>query len=188
METDIQLQHGIRAVRIERQRLPASRFIGVRYGNGDRKNGGFSHLWGQWFESGWFDVLEALQTATFRAAFPDADAYCGLMCGRPGVPEDFSYWIGMFLPPDAEIPEGFQAIDFGPAEAAVCWLKGQEDELYRREEDAVSLLRREGFQPASLPDGRCCFFERYACPRFTAPDGGGSVILDMGFLTKPGLA
>lgn len=185
METSIILQHEIRAVRIERQHFPASRFIGIRYQNSDRKNGTFSHLWAQWFETERFATLEALQTAEFRAAFPDAEAYYGLMRNKPGATEDsFEYWIGMFLPPDAEAPEGFQAIPFGPTEAAVCWLRGQECELYRREEDVFSLLCREGFQPARLPDGGFYFFERYVCPRFTVPDKDGSVILDIGFLAK----
>lgn len=45
-------------VKTYRQSIPAVRFIGKKYGDGDRVNGGFGQQWGEWFQNGWFDVLE----------------------------------------------------------------------------------------------------------------------------------
>ena len=179
MEKEIFLQPGIRVVRIERQRFPACRFAGIRYKNSDRRDGTFSHLWGEWFQTGRFDALEALQTPEFRAAFPDAGAYWALMRSNSGAPEDFEYWIGMFLPPDAAA-DGVETLPFPASEAAVCWLKGPEEELSPLEGQCFAFLRGEGFEPAA----GAYFFERYACPRFTTPDEDGGVILDLGFFTE----
>lgn len=45
-------------VKTYRQSIPATRFIGKKYGDEDRVNGGFGQQWGEWFQNGWFDVLE----------------------------------------------------------------------------------------------------------------------------------
>ena len=45
-----------------------------------------------------------------------------------------------------------------------------------QEERCRERLTTEGFKPSPL-----CYFERYACPRFTTPDENGNIILDICF-------
>ena len=48
----------MRITRIYTQQFPARRFIGKKYGDSDRVNGNFGSKWGEFFDNGWFDVLE----------------------------------------------------------------------------------------------------------------------------------
>jgi hypothetical protein len=34
------------------------RFIGKKYGDSDRVNGMFGSKWNEWWQNGWFDILE----------------------------------------------------------------------------------------------------------------------------------
>ena len=89
-------------------------------------------------------------------------------------------------PPPAGCPEWMgleiagEIVEIGPRRYAVLWKKGDENngELYGLESHNLCLaeLRRHGWVRAE--DDWC--FERYACPRFTAPDADGRVILDYG--------
>ena len=65
-------------VKMYRQELPAFRFIGKKYGDGDRVNGGFGSQWGEWFQNGWFEALEKLPGGG-EALCEDGSAYLGLM-------------------------------------------------------------------------------------------------------------
>ena len=168
----------MRITRIYRQHMPARRFIGKKYGDGDRTGGNFGGKWGEFFENGWFDLLE--QAAD--GAFEDAGAYIGLMRVRDGEP--FEYWIGMFLPAGTPVPDGFAFRDFAEGELGIGWLYGPEGELYGHETDVAVKLAEEGIRIRNDRAGACWFFERYGCPRFTAPDEQGNVILDIGFFVE----
>lgn len=172
----------MRITRIYTQPFPARRFIGKKYGDPDRVNGGFGQQWGDFFANGWFDVLEHAPVSPMDEGFEDGDAYIGLMRSRDGDP--FEYWVGMFLPPDTPVPEGFEAHDFPEGELGVGWLYGPEAELYGHEPDVALKLGEEGISLKDDEDGACWFFERYACPRYTTPDAEGNVILDIGFFVK----
>ena len=41
--------------------------------------------------------------------------------------EPFEYWIGMFTPPETEMPEHFLFIGFEETKLGVCWIYGKED-------------------------------------------------------------
>ena len=41
-----------------KQSIGAMKFIGKKYGDADRANGTFGAKWGEWFENGWFGVIE----------------------------------------------------------------------------------------------------------------------------------
>ena len=107
----------------------------------------------------------------------NGDAYIGAVHIVDGMPER---WIGMFFPADTEVPEGFESIDIEALEYAVCYLCGKEGsgEFFTMETHNMCLeaLRAEGF--TRKEDDWC--FERYNCPRYTAPDEAGNVILDYG--------
>ena len=98
--------------------------------------------------------------------------------------EPFQYWIGMFAPMGAGVPEGFESVCFPKGYLGICWLYGNENELYMNEEKCWEKLKEEGMDGILDESGACWFFERYACPRFTTPDEKGNVIHDIGFFVK----
>lgn len=155
----------VKILDVKRESHPAVRFIGKRYGDG-------SH-WGEWWEKGWFSVLESVP-----GLLPmNEEGNYALMRIVDGMLE---YWIGMFFDRTAEAPEGFEYVDIEPLEYAVFYQQGNEHngELFGLEPHNMCLeeLPRRGWKRRE--DFWC--FERYNCPRFTTPDENGNVILDYG--------
>ena len=147
-------------VNFGREDSPAARFIGKRYVGAAN--------WGEWWENGWFDILEQLP----QLAIND-NAYIGAVRIVNGVPER---WIGMFFPENTAVPEGFDHVDIPETAYAVFYLYGKADELFGLEPHNMCLadLKARGLQRKE--DDWC--FERCNCPRFTSPDEHGNVILD----------
>ncbi len=170
-------------VNVYREKAPASRFAGIRYTMADTDGSGFGPKWGEWHASGRFKTLEALLTPVWRQAFPEAGSYCALMRWSDGG--EMEYWIGMFLPPDAAVPEGLASLDFPAMDLGVCWMKGQEPEIYTKEEECLDRLKAEGFSFVADARGPDIVLERYQCPRYTAPDSEGNVILDIAVWVRP---
>lgn len=147
---------------------------GLRYTEADRKNGSFSHKWAEWFSQGLFAPLE--QAPRDPDGFLDG-SYVGAMRMADG---GFEYWIGMFLPQDAPVPEGYEHMDLPEETCALFWIYGSESsgELYGMSAEALcqAELDRRGW----VRKDAGWHFERYNCPRFTTPDAQGNVILDYG--------
>lgn len=162
-----------------RQKLPACRLIGKRYGAGDIGENGYQRQWSEFWQKGWFDVLRraAGGAESLRALYEDGDA-CVAMELWSDAP---AYWIGVLAPPQTEAPEGFEAYDISACELGVVWVRGDEGDLYMRESECMELLRRGGDEPAT-ENGAIVCFERYACPRFTQPDAEGKKTLDICFV------
>lgn len=157
-------------IKVYRESLPSLRLIGKRYTDKDRDQyGGFGSKWEEWYEKGYFNVLQDM-----RSLPETEDAYIGCM----RCTNEFEYWIGMFFPEHTAVPDGFMHIDIPSGDIGTCWIYGREDngELYGQEphEMCISKIKEEGWQIAE----DSWFFERYNCPRFTAPDEKGKVILD----------
>lgn len=171
-------------IRTYREQAPESRFIGICYSDGDRADGGFASCWEDWFTKGRFEQLSPLVTQAWRAAFPEADSYIGLM--RMSEKEPFQYWIGLFLPPYTQVPEGFEHVDLPAADLGVCLIKGKEPEIFWQCEASLERLKAEGFALKKDAQGTWWSMERYQCPRFTEPDGEGNKILDLVFFVEPG--
>ena len=161
-------------IKTYKQNVGAMRFIGKKYGDGDRVNGTFGAKWCEWFENGWFSVIESQISVGMRDIYEDGDASIGLMRGGHG--KLFEYWIGYFMPENTTVPEGFEHIDFPKGDLGVCWVYGKEEEVFCLEEQCVEGLEKNGF----VINYDLCF-ERYACPRFTTPDEKGNIILDICF-------
>ncbi len=159
------------------QPIPAARFIGLKYGEEDRANGGFGHKWGEWFQNNLFQPLEELAKEEFSKAYEEAGAYIGLMRWKEGEP--FQYWIGMFAAEGTKAPEGYDYVDMPAGKLGVCWLHGPEGELYGKEDKCAGRLVQDGHEILQDEEGAWWFFERYSCPRFTTPDEEGKVILDI---------
>jgi len=172
-----------KVVKAYRQSIPATRFIGIKYGDEDRVNGGFGAQWGQWHKNGWFELLEQ---ACPPADFEDSGVYIGLMRWKGGkdgdehkMSEPFQYWVGKFFAEGAQVPEGFDFVDFPASDLGVGWLYGRDSYIFAREGLAATSCEKQGMKIICGGDGAFWFFERYVCPRFTQPDKRGKKILDI---------
>ena len=152
----------VKIVEPKRESAPCVRLIGKKYKNAPN--------WGEWWQNDWFSALEINERHPING-----DAYIGAVHIADGMPER---WIGMFFPIDTEAPDGFEYVDIEPMEYAVCYLYDKENsgDFYTMETHTMCLeeLRHLGLKRRE--DDWC--FERYNCPRFTAPDESGNVILD----------
>lgn len=157
-------------IKTYKQTMPKSRFIGKQHPD--------PSAWGEWFQNGWFELIEGATGGSdaVKAFYEDADAYIGLMSDRSGA--DFRYWIGMFVSPDTKVPEGFISIDFDEMQLGVCWIYGKENEVYMSEGECAPKLISEGMTLKTDENGLRWSFERYGCPRFTTPDDKGNITLD----------
>ncbi len=173
--------------KIYKERFPALRFIGKRYTNDDREDGGFGAQWNEWWNT---DIFTKLQNGA--SAKPYDDSTIGLMTMR-GDMTGFTYWIGMFYPAETGAPEGFDYLDLPESDIGVGWVCGNEEsgEIYGGPpHEAVC----KGLNDEKIGDFRndiagegsdtYCFFERYNCPRFTQKDADGNVTLDYGNYIK----
>lgn len=147
---------------IRKEHCPASRFIGKRYTAQPN--------WAEWWENGWFDLLEKLPILAFNQ-----DAYIGAVRAANDISE---HWIGMFFPADTQVPDEFEAFDLPAADYAVCYLRAEENspDFYTASTHSLC-LKALTLQGWTHPEGGWRF-ERYQCPRFTVPDEHGRVILD----------
>jgi hypothetical protein len=112
----------------------------------------------------------------------DGDAYIGLEKYKKDEP--FEYWIGMFMPANTPVPEGYVFRDFPKGSLGVCWVYGKEGEVFMQEENCMKKLAKEGYKFSSDENGFQWLFERYGCPRYTSPDEKGNIILDICFYVK----
>ncbi len=171
----------IEIVNMYLQDVPAMRFIGKRYGDEDRVDGGFGARWGEWDANGWMVALTQHLNGVpgGRLDVEDGDACIGLMRWKEDEP--FQYWIGMFAAGDAPVPEGCAAVEFPPSTFGICWLRGKEPDIFGKEMMCADRLKEAGHEIATDERQAYWFFERYATSRFMAHvDGGGDVILDIG--------
>lgn len=153
---------------------PEVKLIGKRYTNEDRDaSGTFGRYWAQCFEEDWPALLGQCKRIPGVS-----DDLVGAM-RMTGDSGSFEYWVGAFLAPDAEAPDGFESVIIPAGEVAVCWLRGNDKngEIYSQEASdlAMAAMAEKGW---TFSEKRW-FFERYNCPRFTEPDENGEVILDI---------
>lgn len=155
------------------QKLSPCRFVGKKYGNGDRKNGGFGHLWDEWTANDLFKPLAALPQLE---NYEDAGSHVSYM--RAKGDEPFEYYIGMLLPESTPAPEGYMHFDINAATLGVCWVKGTEPDIYMLGDECEERLEKEGYS-VEYPGGAWISMERYVCPRNTQPDADGNIIVDI---------
>lgn len=170
-----------------KETFPALRFIGKRYTNENRTDGGFGNEWGEWWANDRFTQLkEAAATA------PHDESTIGLMTMR-GDMTDFTYWIGLFFPAETAVPEGYGHIDLPESIIGVGWVCGSEEngEIFGAPPHEAVCKEIENKKIGSFRDDIAgegsdtyCFFERYNCPRFTEKDENGNVTLDYGNYLK----
>ncbi len=85
---------------------------------------------GEWWQNGWFDLLEKNMggTTAITKLWENGGGYIGLE--RRGEGQPFKYCIGMLCPLDTSVPEGFIFIDFEGCDLGTCWIYGKEKEVY----------------------------------------------------------
>lgn len=164
-------------IKTYRTAYPTTKFVGKRYGEKDKKDGTYGHLWDEWFNENRFAPLESqIPDPSF---VEDGDAYYG-MCRILADGTD-EYWIGMIMPENTEIPEGYNAFMIPACEAVVNWIYGKEPDVYFC--DCRKEMADLGHEWKPLSSGDLLMAERYVCPRFTEPDENGKLILDQVYFT-----
>lgn len=130
-------------------------------------------FWQRCFAENAFAPLEALGDALEDNALLDAKgAYLDWM-GDVEPNGRFRCLVGMLAKPGTEPPEGYGYKDLPAGTLALGQIKGPESEIYAQSEGLIMpLIQKAGKKPAGY------MMEVYACPRFTAPDEKGHVILD----------
>ena len=168
-------------IKAYKQSIPETRFIGIKYGDGDRDEyGSFGEKWGLAHASDLFGKIEsAVGIDKIRVLYEDSDAYVGLM--RCNADEPFQYWIGMFTPAGSPVPDGMEYVDFVASELGIAWIYGDEGDVFCHDDECVAELTKIGCAPKNDESGSMWFFERYQCPRYTTPDDDGKIILDSGY-------
>ena len=176
-----------KVIKTYRQSVPATRFIGKKYGDEDRidGHGGFGKQWEQWHKEGWFQLLEK---SCPKADFEDSGASIGLMRwkGEKGKDdyEPFQYWVGMFFAENAEVPEGFEFVDFPACDIGIGWLYGKGSYIFAKEHLVFGGFEKQGIKAIPDKEDAHWFFERYVAPRFTKPDRKKKIILDIGWYAE----
>jgi predicted transcriptional regulator YdeE len=156
------------------QDLPAVRFIGKKYVFNIREDVDYRKYWEEWFKNDWFKPLESLIDNNL---FTDSDAYVSLNKNFPN--KEFHYWIGMFVPCDTVVPEGYEYLDFGTNRLGVVWVNGFEPDIYYQMHPVYEKIERSGYRIKKESDGFFWFMERYVDSRFQQKDENGKVTLDI---------
>ena len=136
-------------VNVYKESIPNVKLIGKRYTNADRdETGTFASYWQQCFREGWFDILK--QCTSIPGV---SDSYLGAM----RTTDDnggFEYWIGVFLAPGTEVPEGFEAVEIPAGDVGVCFTATNKVVSYTAWKPLTQLwrlwLKRAGNFPAGF--------------------------------------
>ena len=156
-------------IKVFKENIPAMRFIGKKYDH-------FGH-WGEWWQNGWFDLLEKTMGGTDQilSLWANGGGYAGTKTQAEG--ESFEYYIGMFAPANTPVPEGFISIDFKNFSLGTCWIYGKENEVHDTSA-CKQKLSESGMKIWKDQNGAIWSFENCLCSRYTTPDDNGNVILD----------
>lgn len=156
---------GAGIIRVYKQPIPAMRFVG--------KKGATD--WGEWWANGWFDAIEnAAGLDNIKALYEDSDGYLDMYCMTDTGTEA---WIGMFVPIDSPVPEGFDYVDFPAGYLGVAWIYGKSSEVWGRVSKVPQALVDAGMSLQRDADGNTWFFDR-CVHRFLTEDEKGNIILD----------
>ncbi len=156
-------------IKVFKENIPNLRFIGKKYDN-------FGH-WGEWWQNGWFDLLESTMGGTEKITsfWENGGGYIGVE--RQADEQPFEYYIGMLTPENTPIPDGFVSIDFKDLSLGTCWIYGKESEVHDTSA-CRQKLTDSGMTIWQDKDGAVWSFENCLCPRYTTPDEKGYIILD----------
>ncbi len=127
-------------------------------------------LWDRCFTDGTFSTLEK------QSDFIYDPSYVGLMIDWDMGYGKFSYICGMLFKEGVTVPEGFVLREINAGKVGLCWIKGKETaDIFSH---AHGLTEQAIKDSGLCPDFMSWSMELYNCPRFTAPDETGEIILD----------
>jgi len=149
-------------IKIYQENIPSLRFIGKKYSNNDRKNGNYSHLWKEWFES---DNNIKISSNIINFNLEDYNEINIGLC-RANNDGQFEYWIGMFAPVNTIIPNGFESIVFNNTKVMTFYIKGKEPDIYKQEDRCLQILKQQGYSIKNI-NGYQITYERYIPSRFS---------------------
>ena len=165
-------------IKVYKQKIPAMRFIGKNYGEGNHPD------WGDAFACDVFGKIERASGGEDKShtLYEDSDAYIGMYyrSSKGG----YDGWVGMFAFPDTEVPDGLGFIDFPEQYLGVCWIYGKTPQVYDFVSGCPEIIKNAGMEIRSDEHGFLGFFERDLCPRYTTPDEKGNIILDYCYFVR----
>jgi hypothetical protein len=157
--------------KVYKQQLPILRFIGKKYiKTSETEN--VLRLLDNWQINGWFDDIEKQSITDYKKYFKGGDAYINLVRNKEGSLS--GHWMGMFVPKETEIPQGYEAIDFPKMNIGVCCVYGKRDDIVNYETECRNKLTEEGF---ALENAQW-YFRRFNWHRFFEEDLYGKRLLD----------
>ncbi len=135
-----------------------------------------ARFWGECFLDGTYDTL--FDMADY---LPEAIAHDFVGCQRnfDQATGTFLYMVGLFMKPDAPVPEGFVGFDVPACTLAVSWVQGEEYELYANSHPlTVAAIQANGYDVDWEHYFLC---EVYTKERFEQPKNNGErvYILDV---------
>ena len=75
------------------------------------------------------------------------------------------------------MPKGFDFVDFPPIALGTCWIYGKESDVHDTSGCRAAVVN-SGMRLWTDANGGIWSFENCLCPRYTAPDETGNIILD----------
>lgn len=156
----------------------ASKFIGKHYREKDKRSGTYGWLWDEWFDKDMFAPIESLTDASI---IEDSNSHLGM--NRYLEDGGYEYWIGMIVPENAPVPEGYDSFLIPACDTVTNWIYGKEPVVYFY--NCIREMKAQGLYWNPLATGDKLMAERYVLPRFSDPDEFGNIILDMVYFTSP---
>lgn len=168
-------------IKTYKQTVPAMRFIGKKYNAAAGDWGDF----GEWFGNDWFGTIEkaAGGAEAVHKLYEDGDAYI-YMTKHSKISAPVEAWIGIFVSPDVEVPDGFLSMDYPEQNLGVCWIYGNDIQTYLKITECRQKIEDGGMEIICEEDGSVWSFSRDQCPRYTTPDEKGNIIRDYCYFVK----
>lgn len=114
-------------------------------------------------------------TDSILKIWENGGGYIGLERRCEGQP--FEYWLGMFVPSDTAVPDGYEYLDFPTIHLGTCWIYGKENEVHDTS-GCRTEIEKNGMRLWKDERGGIWSFENCLCPRYTTPDKKGNIIMD----------
>jgi len=157
------------------QKLPALRFIGIKYIEKPEPQNILNML-DNWQMKNIFYDIEKQADIDYKTFYEGADAYISLVKkNNDGL---FENWMGMFMPKGTEVPQGFHALDFPEMTIGVCRAYGKRNEVINYEAESENKLLEEGFKLKKENSIDQWYFRRFNWHRFFEEDIYGKRQLD----------
>jgi hypothetical protein len=119
-----------------------------------------------------FNDIEKQSAINLKTLFEGGDAYINLVRKKEGSLSE--HWMGMFMPEETEVPQGYETIDFPKMNIGVSCVYGKRDEIVNYETECLNKLIEENF---SLENTQW-YFRRFNWHKFFEEDVYGKRLLD----------